>query len=241
MCALWGRAFRSSGSITALAIASTSFDAARRLLSFCGEATSRARIGTSLAPRRWPRRFKMMLATRPFDPAEFLDTPEAVAEYLAAAFESADHAVIADALGVAAKARGMTQLARDTGLAPPGALSSPQSRGPSRVRDGVEGVARAWGHIETRGCLAVDAAWCSGMDIPSPRFAPTSLRHRRAFVPPTHWTRNDEWPRRRGSARWAPPTGGESSDWPRSRAATSRSAPDEQPGLTPSCDGARAQ
>jgi probable addiction module antidote protein len=61
----------------------------------------------------------MMSKTKPFDPAEFLDTPEAIAEYLTAAFESEDHAVIADALGVAAKARGMTQLARDTGLARP--------------------------------------------------------------------------------------------------------------------------
>jgi probable addiction module antidote protein len=61
----------------------------------------------------------MVLATRPFDPAEFLDTPEAVAEYLASAFDSGDHALITDALGVVAKARGMTQLARDTGLARP--------------------------------------------------------------------------------------------------------------------------
>jgi probable addiction module antidote protein len=61
----------------------------------------------------------MALATRPFDPAEFLDTPEAVAEYLAAAFESGDQAVIADALGIAAKARGMSELARETGLARP--------------------------------------------------------------------------------------------------------------------------
>jgi probable addiction module antidote protein len=61
----------------------------------------------------------MALATRPFDPAEFLDTPEAVAEYLAAAFESDDHAIVADALGVVGKARGMSQLARETGLARP--------------------------------------------------------------------------------------------------------------------------
>jgi probable addiction module antidote protein len=61
----------------------------------------------------------MPLETRPFDPAEYLDTPEAVSEYLAAAFESGEHAVIADALGVVAKARGMSQLARDTGLARP--------------------------------------------------------------------------------------------------------------------------
>ncbi len=61
----------------------------------------------------------MPLATRPFDPSEYLDTPEAVTEYLVAAFESGEHAVIADALGVVAKARGMSQLARDTGLARP--------------------------------------------------------------------------------------------------------------------------
>ena len=41
----------------------------------------------------------MTLKPHPFDPAEFLDAPEAVAEYLAAAFESGDHAVIADAPG----------------------------------------------------------------------------------------------------------------------------------------------
>ncbi|WP_397403472.1 addiction module antidote protein [Phenylobacterium sp.] len=61
----------------------------------------------------------MTLDLRPFDPAEYLDTPEAVAEYLAAAFETGEQAVIADALGVVAKARGMTQLSRDTGLARP--------------------------------------------------------------------------------------------------------------------------
>ena len=36
-----------------------------------------------------------------FDPAEFLDSPEAVAEYLAAAYESGDPAIIADAVGFA--------------------------------------------------------------------------------------------------------------------------------------------
>lgn len=47
----------------------------------------------------------MTMHLRPFDPAEYLDMPEAVAEYLAAAFETGDQAVIADALGVVAKAR----------------------------------------------------------------------------------------------------------------------------------------
>ena len=61
----------------------------------------------------------MALAMRPFDPGEVLDTPEAMAGYLASAFESGDQAVIADALGVVAKAKGMTQLSQETGLARP--------------------------------------------------------------------------------------------------------------------------
>jgi hypothetical protein len=42
--------------------------------------------------------------TEAFDPAQHLDTPEAVAEYLVAAVESGDAAIIADALGVARRA-----------------------------------------------------------------------------------------------------------------------------------------
>jgi len=58
----------------------------------------------------------MTLKTIPFDAAEFLDTPEAITEYLAAAFEANDPAIIADAIGVAARAHGMTRLAKDADL-----------------------------------------------------------------------------------------------------------------------------
>ena len=51
------------------------------------------------------------MATKPFDPSEFLDSSEAVEAYLSAAFESDDASVIADALGVVARAKGMTELA----------------------------------------------------------------------------------------------------------------------------------
>ena len=54
--------------------------------------------------------------TTAFNPEEFLTSPEAVAEYLQSAFESRDVAVIADALGVAARAKGMSALAEATGL-----------------------------------------------------------------------------------------------------------------------------
>lgn len=51
-----------------------------------------------------------------FDSAQVLDTPEAIEEYLIDAFESEDAAVITHALGVVARARGMSQLADETGL-----------------------------------------------------------------------------------------------------------------------------
>jgi len=57
--------------------------------------------------------------TTSYDTAEYLKTNEDMAQYLEACFEEAgdDAAFIAKALGNIARARGMTQLARDTGLA----------------------------------------------------------------------------------------------------------------------------
>ena len=58
----------------------------------------------------------MRTKTQPFDPAEYLGTPEAQAKYISAALETGDTAFIADSPGVVARVRGMSQLARDTGL-----------------------------------------------------------------------------------------------------------------------------
>jgi len=56
--------------------------------------------------------------TSRYDVAEHLRTPEEMAAYLEACFEEAqgDAAFIAKALGDIAKAKGMTQVARDAGL-----------------------------------------------------------------------------------------------------------------------------
>jgi probable addiction module antidote protein len=54
--------------------------------------------------------------TLPWDPAEHLETEEDMAAYLEAALEEGDPALVAAALGDIARAKGMTQLARDTGL-----------------------------------------------------------------------------------------------------------------------------
>ena len=58
------------------------------------------------------------LHTTPFDVAEHLRTPEEMAAYLEACFEEAgdDAAFIARALGNIARAKGMSQIARDSGL-----------------------------------------------------------------------------------------------------------------------------
>ncbi|MCX5829687.1 MAG: putative addiction module antidote protein [Deltaproteobacteria bacterium] len=56
--------------------------------------------------------------TTPWDVAEHLRTPEEMAAYLEACLEEAegDAAFIAKALGDIARAKGMTQVARDAGL-----------------------------------------------------------------------------------------------------------------------------
>ena len=54
--------------------------------------------------------------TRPYDAAEYLETPEDMAAYLEAALEDGDPSVVTHALGTIARARGMSQIARDTGL-----------------------------------------------------------------------------------------------------------------------------
>ena len=58
----------------------------------------------------------MALKTRVFDPAHYLATEESQSEYLQVTCEDGTPAEIAHALGVVARARGITDLARKTGL-----------------------------------------------------------------------------------------------------------------------------
>ncbi|WP_241824776.1 addiction module antidote protein [Salinivibrio sp. ML323] len=57
-----------------------------------------------------------MITTSPFDPAAFLDNQEALQAYLDEAVQTGDPAFIADALGVVARAKGITDIAKQTGL-----------------------------------------------------------------------------------------------------------------------------
>jgi probable addiction module antidote protein len=51
-----------------------------------------------------------------FDPAVHLQSDRAIADFMAAAFETNDPAYVAHALGVVARAKGMTQISSQTGL-----------------------------------------------------------------------------------------------------------------------------
>ncbi len=54
--------------------------------------------------------------TRPWDAAEHLETDADMAAYLEAALEEGDPALVTAALGDIARAKGMAQIARETGL-----------------------------------------------------------------------------------------------------------------------------
>lgn len=51
-----------------------------------------------------------------YDPADALDSPEAIEVFMADAFETGDAAYIAKALGAVARAKGMSTVAQETGL-----------------------------------------------------------------------------------------------------------------------------
>lgn len=71
--------------------------------------------------------------TRVFDPANYLETPEDMAAHLQAALLDGDSRIIAAALGNIARARGMAQLAEDTGLTRENLYVSLSDRGNPRL------------------------------------------------------------------------------------------------------------
>ena len=54
-----------------------------------------------------------MAKTKPFDAANYLDSPEAIAAYLSEALETNDASYIADAMATVARARGISTVAKD--------------------------------------------------------------------------------------------------------------------------------
>ena len=56
------------------------------------------------------------MKTKAFDEADFLKTDKDIAAYITEALATGDAALITHALGVIARTRGMTRIARETGL-----------------------------------------------------------------------------------------------------------------------------
>ena len=67
------------------------------------------------------------------DAAEYLDSPEAQAEYLSAAFETGDAAHIKQALSTLARARGMSELANDANVTRQGLYKALSENGDPRL------------------------------------------------------------------------------------------------------------
>ena len=86
----------------------------------------------------------MAIETEVFDAAEFLTSPESQMELLMDAFESGEAAYIAHALGVIAKAKGMTNVANEAGVTREGLYKALSEKGDPRLST-LLGVAKALG------------------------------------------------------------------------------------------------
>ncbi len=85
-----------------------------------------------------------MIKTEPFDAARYLTSPEAQAELLNDALASGDAAYVAQALGVIARARGMTEVAREAGVTREALYKALSENGDPRLTT-LLGVTRALG------------------------------------------------------------------------------------------------
>jgi len=82
--------------------------------------------------------------SRPFDSADYIDTPEAVVAYLEAALENGDAQIIAATLGDIARSKGMAIIAERTGLAREALYKSLSADGNPRLTT-LLGVLKAMG------------------------------------------------------------------------------------------------
>ena len=80
--------------------------------------------------------------TRPWDPAEHLETDEDMSAYLNVALEEGDMSLIMATLGDIARARRIATVAQDTGLGRESLYKSPLSYRQPRVRHRAQGRAR---------------------------------------------------------------------------------------------------
>jgi len=97
-----------------------------------------------LKPKNSRKAGKRTVKTTVWDPAEYLESPEAIAAYLDAAFEEGDPALLAAALGDVARAKGMTKLASRAGVTREALYKALSSEGDPRLSTFL-GVMKALG------------------------------------------------------------------------------------------------
>jgi len=85
-----------------------------------------------------------MIETSPWDTAEQLDTAEEIAAYLEAAFEEGDPAFFTHALGIVARAKGMSKIADEAGVTREALYKALSSSGDRRLST-LLGVMKALG------------------------------------------------------------------------------------------------
>ena len=90
----------------------------------------------------------MALETTRYDSADYLKDEESIAAYIDAAFEDGDPQLIAHALGVVARARGMTGVAKEAGVTREALYKALSDKGDPRLST-VLGVVRALGFTLT--------------------------------------------------------------------------------------------
>lgn len=75
----------------------------------------------------------MVIETTKWDAADYLDSPEMIAAYVEAVVEDGDPALVAAALGDIARAKGMTEIARKTGVTREGLYKALSAEGDPRL------------------------------------------------------------------------------------------------------------
>lgn len=86
----------------------------------------------------------MVLETAPFDPADYLTTPESQAYLLQDAIDEGNPAYLADVLGIIARARGMTDTAAKAGVTREALYKALSPKGDPKLSTFI-GVLRALG------------------------------------------------------------------------------------------------
>jgi probable addiction module antidote protein len=100
----------------------------------------------------------MKLKTKKYDVANYLDSDEMVAIHLDAAFESGNLARIAEALGDVARARGMSKIAKATGLAREQLYKTLSSEGKPELSTVLKVMAALGGGLRSNFSARVQAA-----------------------------------------------------------------------------------